>query len=340
MRRHQPITILLAAAAALVLLAAGEARSAEPTKIRIGWLLVPAEITPILFPQPDIARHLGQTYTIETTRFQGSPLLINALAAGEIDVAPFGYSSFAVAVENAAMTNLRIFADEDRDGEGAHFTTLYPVRKDGGIAKVEDLKGKIFASNARGSIGDIAARVMMARHSLDPNRDVTTVEVAFPNMNAVIEEKKADLIVSVLPFSLDPKLQQISMPLFTSRDAMGPTEISMLTASEGFLRDHRAAVVDFLEDYLRALHWYNDPANHDAVVRTIAEFLKLPPERFAGWVFTGQDYYRDPHARLDVAALQKNIDAQRALGLLNADLQVAPYVDMSLVDEAAKRVPW
>ena len=107
------------------MIAAGAASSAEPVKIRIGWLLVPAEITPILFPKDGIAQHLGKSYTIETTRFQGSPLLINALAAGEIDVAPFGYSSFAVAVENAAMTNLRIFADEDRDGEGPHFTTQY-----------------------------------------------------------------------------------------------------------------------------------------------------------------------------------------------------------------------
>ena len=82
------------------------------------------------------------------------------------------------------------------------------------------------------------------------------------------------------------------------------------------------------------------PPNHDAVVRTVAEFLKLPPERFASWVFTAQDYYRDPHARLDVAALQKNIDAQRELGFLKSGLDVKPYVDPSLVEEAAKRVPW
>jgi NitT/TauT family transport system substrate-binding protein len=324
----------------LALFAAAGAQAQEPTKIRIGWLLVPAEITPILFPESGIALHQGQSYTIETTRFQGSPLLINALAAGEIDVAPFGYSSFALAIENAAMTDLRIFADEDRDGEGAHFSTEYPVRADSGIAKVEDLKSKVFATNARGSIGDIAARVMFKRHGLDPMADVTTTEVAFPNMNAMLEDKKADLIVSVLPFALDPKLHAVSKVLFTSRDAMGPTEISFLTAKAGFLAAHRAAVVDFLEDYLRALHWYNDPANHDAVVRTVADFTKIPPERFASWVFTGTDYYRDPHAKVDVAALQKNIDAQRELGFLKNAVEAAKYVDPSLAADAAKRVAW
>ncbi len=331
-------TVLVAALFAAVAMAA--ARAAEPVKIRVGWLLVPAEITPILFPDPGIAKHQGKSYVLETTRFQGSPLLINALAAGEIDVAPFGYSSFALAVENANMTNLRIFADEDRDGEGPHFTTQYLVRKDSLIAKVEDLKGKVFATNAAGSIGDMAVRFMLKQHGLDPAKDVTTVEVAFPNMNAMLEDKKADLIVSVLPFFLDPKLQQEGRTLFTSRDAMGPTEISFLTASADFLAKNRAAAVDFLEDYMRALHWYYDPANHDAVVKTIADFMKAPPERFSSWVFSERDYYRDPHAAVDVAALQKNVDAQHQLGFLKAPIDVAKYVDPSLAKEAAQRVPW
>src|ERR1700691_1134545 len=224
----RPIRIFIATLPLLAALALPSV--AEPVKIRVGWLLVPAEITPILFPAPGIARHEGKSYVIETTQFQGSPLLINALAAGEIDVAPFGYSSFALAIENAAMTDLRIFADEDRDGEGAHFTTQYVVRKDGGIGRIEDMKGKVFASNAAGSIGDMAARTMLKRHGLDPMKDVTTVEIALPNMNAVLEDKKADLIISVLPFFLDPKLQKTANTLFTSREAMGPTEISMLTA--------------------------------------------------------------------------------------------------------------
>ncbi len=315
-----------------------QASRAEPVKIRIGWLLVPAEITPILFPKDGIARHLGKSYVLEPQRFQASPLMIPALAAGELDVAPFGYSSFALAIENAHMTNLRIFASEDRDGVGEHFTTQYMVRKDSGIAKVQDLKGKVFASNAAGSIGDMPVRFMLRRNHLDEKKDITIVEVALPNMNAVLADRKADLIISVLPFNLDPKLQETSRALFTSKDAMGPTEISMLTASADFLKKNRAAMVDFLEDYLRALRWYNDPANHDAAIQAIAAFTKLPPERFTSWAFTPKDYYRDPQARIDVAALQKNIDVQRELGFLKNKIDVKQYVDMSLAEEAGRRV--
>jgi NitT/TauT family transport system substrate-binding protein len=111
----------------------------------------------------------------------------------------------------------------------------------------------------------------------------------------------------------------------------------MLTASESFLHKNRAAVVDFLEDYFSALRWYNDPAHHDKAVKTVAEFTKLPPKLFASWVFTGRDYYRDPEAKVDVAALQRNVDVQHELGFLKAPLDVKKYVDMSLVEEAAKR---
>jgi sulfonate transport system substrate-binding protein len=236
-------------------LLAATAASAEPLKIRIGWLLVPAEITPIFSPAPGITRHLGVSYVLEPTRYQGSSLLTSALGAGEIDVAPFGYSSFALAVQNARMNDLRIFADEDRDGVGGHFTTQFMVRKDGGPTTVEGLKGKVLATNAEGSIGDMAMRFMLRKHGLDDRKDVSIVAYALPNMKATLAEGKVDLITSVLPFYLDPELQRVARTLFTSLESVGPAEISMLTASAGFLQKNRPAVVDFLEDYLRVLRW-------------------------------------------------------------------------------------
>src|SRR6516225_3253839 len=134
-----------------VALLAATAASAEPLKIRIGWLLVPAEITPIFSPAPGITKHLGISYVLEPTRYQGSSLLTSALGAGEIDVAPFGYSSFALAVQNARMNDLRIFADEDRDGVGGHFTTQFLFRKDGRPKTVKVLKRNVLPITAHGT---------------------------------------------------------------------------------------------------------------------------------------------------------------------------------------------
>ncbi len=332
------LRLCLATLLATMFVLLGASAKAEPVKLRVGWLLVPAEITPILLPDPSVGRHYGKSYVIEPMRFNGSSLFTNAIAAGELDIAPFGYSSFALALVNAHLDDLRIILDEDRDGFAGHFTTQYMVKKDSAIHKVEDLKGKVMASPAVGSISDMALRFMLRKHKLNDARDVSFVEVGMPNMNSMLMEGKADLITSVLPFYLDPALQSSARSLFTGLDAMGPAEISMMTARQGFIKAHRAVLVDFFEDYLRALRWYNDPKNRPAALKAISEFTKLPESRFASWAFTTQDYYRDPNGTVDVGILQKNLDVQHELGLIKDRIDAKRYVDMSLIEEARKRV--
>ena len=310
---------------------------AEPLKLRVGWIVVPAEITPIFPNDPDVARHDGTSYTIESLRFQGSSLYIQALAAGELDVAPFGYSSFGLAVANADLRDLKVIAAEDVDGYEGYFTTQYLVRKEGGIDKIEDLKGKVIATNSVGSISDMAFRIMVRHHHLDDAKDMNFVEAALPNMNALLFEKKADLVPGVVPFTLAPAIKKDARTLFTGVDAMGPTEIAFMTARESVLSRHRAAVIDFLEDYLRVLRWYNDPANRDAALKIIANFTKLSEENISTWALTKEDYYRPPDGHVSAEILQRNLDAQHELGFLKAPIDVKPYIDMSYIDEAAKR---
>src|SRR5262249_4326440 len=94
----------------------GNAGAAEPLKIRLAWAVVPAELSPLLSAKPGIARHGGATYTVEPIHFAAAPFMITALAAGEVDVAPFSYSTIPNAVHNAGLTDLRIIADEFQDG--------------------------------------------------------------------------------------------------------------------------------------------------------------------------------------------------------------------------------
>ena len=97
-------------------------------------------------------------------------------------------------------------------------------------------------------------------------------------------------------------------------------------------------MVDFMEDVLRVTRWYIDPANHDEVVQIVAQFTKRPPALFASWLFTRNDYYRDPNGEPNLDVLQRNINAMRALGLTKADLDVRNYVDLSIVREAGQRL--
>jgi sulfonate transport system substrate-binding protein len=97
-------------------------------------------------------------------------------------------------------------------------------------------------------------------------------------------------------------------------------------------------MVDFLEDYLRVVRWYIDPAHHAEAVAISVAFSKLPAAAFDSWVFTKHDYFRDPNGMPDLAALQANVELQKKVGFLKADIDVKKYVDLSLIEEAAKRL--
>ena len=311
---------------------------AEPLKIRLAWAVVPSELSPILFAKPGIARHVGTSYTVEPIHFAAAPFMITALASGEVDVAPFSYSTLANAVHNAGLSDLRIIADEFQDGVEGYYTNQFMVRKDSAIRTVGDLKGKIVATNGAGSPVDIALRSMLRRHALEEPRDLTLFEVQLPNMKAVLMERKADLIMSVLPFSMDPGLAEIARTLFTQREAVGTTQMIAWGARAGFIAKNRAALVDFMEDVLRVTRWYIDPANHDEAVGIIAQFTKRPPAAFASWLFTKGDYYRDRNGLPNLEVLQRNVDALRALGLTKGEVNVRDHVDLSLAQDAARRI--
>src|SRR6516164_4819799 len=235
------------------------------------------------------------------------------------------------------LFDLRVIADEFQDGVPGYYSNEFMVLKDSGINKVDDLKGKVLATNAAGSAIDIAMRAMLRRHGLEDKRDYSVVEAQFPAMRAMLAEKKVVMIQGTPPFSLDPELRQIARPLFTSKDAIGLSQFVFWTARKTFLDKNRAAMSDFMEDALRIARWYLDPANHDEVMQIASRVTKQPAERFS-WVFTKQDFYRDPNLLPNLKALQSNVNMTRELGFVKIDIDVPNFADLSFVEEAAKRL--
>jgi len=326
-----------AALATMTMLGAGAAQAADPVKIRVSWVAPISNWASIWLEKKDLAKHLGKSYTFEAVRFAGTPPMITALANNEVDIANLAYSTLPIAIQNANLDDLRIISDEFQDGVAGFYTNEYYVLKDGPIQKPADLKGKVVATNAAGSAIDIGSRAMLKKAGLEDKRDYTVIEAPFPTMRAMLAEKKADLIPAVLPFSLDPALKQISRPLFSSRDALGVSQFIMWTARKPFIDKNRAAMVDFMEDTLRIVRWFIDPKNHDEAVQIASRVTKQPPERF-GWLFTKQDYFRDTNMKPNLDALQANVNTVKDLGFVKANLDVKKYADLSIIEEAAKRL--
>jgi NitT/TauT family transport system substrate-binding protein len=329
---------ILVAAAAMCLGVVATARAEDPITVRVAWVVPIGNWASMIYEKKDLMTHYGKSYVAEPVHFQSTPQMITALGAGELEIADLAYSTFAISVENAGMTDLRIIADESRDGANGHQSGEYVVLKDGPVKTIADLKGKVLATVGVGAALDIPVRAILRKNGLEDKRDYTMVEVAFPNMGAMLADHKIDFMPSVAPFKYDPRLQANSRTLFTVADALGgPTDFIIWAARSGYIEKHRAAMVDFMEDALRAAHFFTDNENRDEMLKIAAKVSGAPVSRL-GYVLTNEDAYRDPNMMPDLASLQRAIDVQQDVGLLKTKLDVEKYADLSLVKEAAARI--
>lgn len=335
--RKSALALAATFAAILFTVATPPAASAEPVKIRIGWSTMPGHLIPVLYSKPDILKHYGKSYTVEPIRFRGSSPQITAMAANEVDMAAFGPLVLALAVNNARL-DAKVVADIIQDGVEGYHSETFLVRADSGINKIEDMKGKRIGTNAIGSASDTAIRAMFRAKGMQDKKDFTMVEVAFPNIPPMIDEGKIDLGTVLQPMSKQLIASGKYKVLFTSKDAMGPSQLVFLTANGKFLEANRAAVMDFFEDHVRAVRWFTDPKNRTEAVKIIADFMQQPPETLTH-LFTKEDYFRDPFMIPNVKAIQESIDIAVDLGLSPTGIKVDPnYVDLSFVQEAKRRI--
>ncbi len=309
-----------------------------PVDLRIGWVQV-GHVTPmydvLVKRHPELFPHFGKTYIFEGVRFNGTTPEIEALAVNELEIASMSSSAMTLAVTNAKL-DVRLVSDLLQTQPG-WYDAPYAVSKDGPIKTIEDLKGKRIATNAIGSASDTTMRIMLRKHAIKDS-DITTIETNFANMFAMIEDGKIDMI-PVLP--QDVKRVRESgryRSLFNGIEATGPAQTVAWTMRADFIAAHRAAMVDFFEDHVRALRWFLDPAHHDEGVAIAAEVTRQKPDEL-GYFFTHDDFFRATDGKPDLAAAQKEIDDSVQLGILKTGIKLAPdYVDLSLVADADKRI--
>ena len=95
---------------------APRARADEPFTIRAAWAAVPGQMFPILMQMKNVLVHYGKSYVVEAIRTPGSGPQTTALASGDLNLAYFAPSAFALAIQNAHMDDLRLIGEATRDG--------------------------------------------------------------------------------------------------------------------------------------------------------------------------------------------------------------------------------
>ena len=171
---------------------------AAPTTIRYatGGGIGPNEMETVIYldwMQKNVLKGYGRDYTVDMTFTRGTPEAGTLLAAGQADMATLSFAVFATSVlKEIVPGGMSIVSDNYQDGRPGYAQNTFFVLKDSPIASTQDLKGKKVGINAFGSAVDLALRVKLKKDGIDPRKDLTIVEVAFPNQAAAIREKRID----------------------------------------------------------------------------------------------------------------------------------------------------
>ena len=124
---------------------------ADPLKIRGAWVAPLANWASVWVQKKDLAVHFGKSYVFEPVHYAGTPPMITAIANNELEIGNLAFSTLPIAIGNAGLDDIRVISDDFQDGVDGYYSNEYDVLKDGPVKKIEDLKGKVVATNVAGA---------------------------------------------------------------------------------------------------------------------------------------------------------------------------------------------
>src|SRR5262245_17774679 len=268
------------------LLAAAPATAQVPT-LRMQYI-VPIDQVISLFDIPaiqqSVLKNYGKRYKLELGRAQGTPLLVAAMAAGELDVAFLAYNSFASAViKNVVPGGLTIVASDFYDSSPDYFNFPWLALADAPINSARDLKGKKVGVLAIGTGADATTRLMLKKSGLDPVKDVTIVEIPAPAMEEALRSKRIDAGFFPQVFAYRAMATGGVKKVFDSAQAWGKQYVfSFIVARNDYLKKSPDAVRGFLEDYVALVTYAYKLENRERIIDLASAHFKRSEERRVG----------------------------------------------------------
>lgn len=184
------------------------------------------------------------------------------------------------------------------------------VRKDSGIADLSDLEGKTIAFNSLGSGGNVP--VLQALTDAGVNLDsVEQVALPFASMRTSLSGSQVDAIFPSDSFYTqvisDDSFQVLAHPSREYRAGLG---ITLWSATDSWLQENGETAEKFNEAMAKAVDFYNDEANVDAVYEVRSEVTGNSIEDVKGPLVEQQ-------VAIDPEVSQKTTDALKEFGMIS-----------------------
>jgi NitT/TauT family transport system substrate-binding protein len=233
-------TLLLVATTLALGATAVPAAAQAPTTLRLGLLPLALHQLPVM-----VAKEKGfyqkEGLAVEFTIFKGGSEVAPALINGNIDVAQGVVAHPIKLLEKGLKTRILVLT------QSTPTFVLAMAKKHAAIKDPAEFRGKglRFAIARRGSDSDMMMRAVLAWKKLDPERDVTLIQIAsYANHLTAIEKGEVDGAMILQPFAAIGERQGLIVPLLDFAGGGGPAELrerpwTSLYVTESFYNDRR-----------------------------------------------------------------------------------------------------
>jgi ABC-type nitrate/sulfonate/bicarbonate transport system substrate-binding protein len=252
--------------------------------------------------------------------------LAQVVTAGEVDIAALnGSSAMAAALQGADLkvigntTNKLIFS-------------IY-VRPE--IKTVGDLKGKKIGVTRFGSATDISARFALRKHNLDPQKDVSILQMgAMTSIMGGLQGGSIDAgLVSPPTLFAVEKLGFKELVSITDMDLAFPNP--SLVVQGGIMKKKPDIVDRFMRAYARGIH--RAKTNKEFTFKSIAKYTKIedPPVLQKAYdLYVGKVLERAPY--INMAGMKNALDDLARTVPAAKDVKPEQFIDLRFLDNLEK----
>jgi NitT/TauT family transport system substrate-binding protein len=235
---------------------------------------------------------LGENVEIRGTIFNAGPSVIEAMFAGELDLAYIGPNPAINGYVKSKGQALRIVAGATSGGAGL------VIRKDSGINAINDFNGRKIASPQLGNTQDVALRAWLRTNGIkigEQGGDARVIPVNNPDQLTLFLKKEIDAAWTVEPW-VSRLIREGNGTLFLDERTLWPKGefvTAHVIVSTSFLKKHRDLVKAWISTHVELTQWINA---HPAEARQIinSELQRITGKRLP------DDVLNDAFGRLSV----------------------------------------
>jgi NitT/TauT family transport system substrate-binding protein len=266
---------------------------------------------------------------VEIVSITGATIVVQALLGGNIDFAIVGQALVRAAAQGADLTMIASYMNR--------FPYTFLVKPT--IKRVEDLKGGKLAVSSFGSADELAQRISLERLGLNPEKDVTFLQVGGQTARlSALKSGSIDGTVFATPLSGVAKKMGF-------RELFKMSQLAIFYPHEGivvsrsYIPLHRDTITRFLKAFVETVHAMK--TRKDFAISTMAGHLRLDPVKDRDALEEGyQDevlghYEKNPRPSPD--AIKFILDVMNKDGKTKVkSSDPKDYIDTSFIDELTK----